>query len=180
MHNNHNFAARIAAPIALAGALILSGCSAAVSAGEPAAETAHAGTGITAVSQLDRTNIDTWEDEHDADFEQLILDLNAKAATGLSEIKIQAWATDDVTIDILTDDDDGTITGDQLKSVLEVLQGFTTSKTVGTWTIQAWDQNFYQGDAVQAATEIGLKEVFIDRGWREVIVPNDRLQNLYN
>ena len=85
-----------------------------------------------------------------------------------------------MTIDILADDDDSTIIGDQLKSVLEVLQGFTTSKTVGTWTIQAWDQNFYQGDAVQAATEIGLKEVFIDRGWREVIVPNDRLQNLYN
>lgn len=165
------------APLALVGALLFTGCSSSGTAAvaEPAAPT---GTGITSISELEHTNIDTWEDEHDADFEQLVLDLNANAAPGIKEINISAWASEDVGVNVLTADDEGEMNAEQLKAVIDTISKFETTKEVGTWTISSWDQNYYQGYAEQAADDAGVKEEFIDREWSEVVFPHDQRANL--
>lgn len=174
MFNTRTRILRVTTPIALIGALLFTGCSAGQSGGADAAPT---GTGITTVEDL-QNQIDTWDDDLDASLEQFSLDLNAAAAEGLSEVNVLAFNADAVTINVLTADTEGVLTGEQLTSVLEVLKAFKPAKPIGEFSIKSWTKDFYQGNAEKAALEIDLNPEFIDTEWHNVVIPGDRVADL--
>lgn len=165
----------IVAPLALAGALLFTGCSTAVSTEAAPVAT---GTGITTVAEL-QNNIDTWDEDLDASLEQLSLDLNAAAAAGVSEINVASFGEESVTVNVLTDDTEGTLTGDQLQAVIGVLRSYEPTTPVESYTISGWTKDFYQGNSEKAAIEIGVQADFIDSDWHEVVIPGDQLKNVY-
>lgn len=175
MFNSRTHIVRIAAPIALVSALMLTGCGTGGSG--TAAEAEPTGTGITSVENL-QNQIDTWDDDLDASLEQFSLDLNAAAASGVAEVNVLAFNADEVIVNVLLSDEEGVLNGEQLTSVLGVLKKYEPTQPVGIYSIKSWTKDFYQGDAEKAALEIDLNSEFIDSDWRNVVIPGDRVSEL--
>lgn len=173
---------RIVTPFALAGALVLTGCSASAPsdsaeiAVETEVESEEASTDFEIVVE---NTIMTGDDALDTQLAQFAEDLTASAAPGVSRILINAYTADTIGIQVWTDDEDGILNGAQLKPVLDAIQALNPVSPIGEFEISGWDKEGMQGESNGAAEELGVKAEFIDAEWWQVIIPGDQVQSIF-
>lgn len=173
---------RVIAPFALAGALVFTGCSA--SAPTPAVDSSAVDAPAETESATDfeivmEDTIMTGDAELDAQLADLSAELKATAAPGITLVMVNAYTTQEVSIQLWTDDDAGVLSADQLKPVLDALQAFTPVTPIDLFTVNGWDREGMQGESNGAATDLGVKAEFIDAGWWNVAIPGDQVQNMF-
>lgn len=175
---------RIVTPIALAGALALTGCS---TPGEPTISSVPTGNGaeFEAATEIDAAivtedTIMSGNDELDAQLAQFGDELRASAAPGISIINISVYTPESVGIQVWTDDEDGIVSSDQLKPILDWIAAFSPVEPIGEFVIDGWDVEGMQGEVNGAASELGVRAEFIDSDWWRVVIPGDQVSRIFD
>lgn len=188
-----NRSVSIVAPLALAGALLFTGCSASPEA--PAADTGVEvveeattgsesndliiGTGITKFEDIRYGAVDSPDEAFNDDVRELALKLNAASPGGLLEININAHSPQRVDINLLTDNTDGTISAAQVTAIIDALSGWSQLPNVDNIMIKGFNNNFGQGEILTGAAEAGVNPAYLDEMDRAVEIPNGGMDNVW-
>lgn len=172
MFITRNKSIRIVAPLALAGALLLTGCSSTATAPEKPAASAAPSADASSTDQTDGDVelVDSTIDKLDAapdDAKAVLTELSIAldAVPGLDGVGISYW-NPEVDINLVVPNAlEENLTGDQLRQVLEILGDREYPATVEGFIINVWGSDQFAGDSSTPAAEIGLKDEFIDSGW---------------
>ncbi|WP_167051520.1 hypothetical protein [Salinibacterium sp. ZJ77] len=180
--------AQAVAPFALVGAVLLTGCSSSTDTATGAASndtstavetTPAVGTGVTAIEDLRWGSIDSDDPALNAAVGELALALNAASPGGLLEVNINCHWADSMGINLITEDETGAITGEQLQAMIETLRAWESPVEIREIQIKGFNRNFGQGDILAAATEIGVNPEFVDDTMDDRIeVPGDQVSKL--
>lgn len=175
---------QIIAPLALAGALLFTGCSV---SSTPIADTVAAieeseliiGTGITSMDDVRYGVIDSDDATFNAAVEELVLALNAASPGGLSEININCHSPQRVEVNLLTDSTDGTITDAQVTATVDTIAMWASQAEVGEILIGGFNINFGAGEILTGAAEAGVNADFLDEMYGKIAIPGDQLDSIY-
>ena len=180
-------AVRIVAPFALVGALVFTGCSSTTDTA-PADDTAAVvedsegvvGTGITSIEDLRFGVIDSDDAAFNAAVEELVLKLNAASPGGLVEVNVNAHGPSLVSINLLTDSEDGTISAAQVTAMIDTLFTWDSPVPVEKFEIGGFNKNFGAGDILTGAAEAGVNAEFLEDMWEKVVIPANKLDSVYS
>lgn len=179
-------AVRIVAPFALVGALVFTGCSATANT-TPTEDTAavveqtevSVGTGITSMDDVRFGAIDSDDAAFNAAVEELVLKLNAASPGGLFEVNINAHGPNLVSINLLTDSEDGTISAAQVTAMIDALFTWESPVPVEKFEIGGFNKNFGAGEILTGAAEAGVNPEFLEDMWKKIVIPADQLDSVY-
>lgn len=165
--------ARLVAPLALAGAMLFTGC-AATSAEAPAPVTSEQPAAEPSTDSTETEGLfDSTQDQLGAapeDAKAVLTELSAKLDTidGVNGVGISYYGPEvDLGVVIPKAENDN-ITPDQLRSVLDIIAGFDYPATVEGFLINVWGADGHAGDSSVVGQEIGMKDEFIDLEWGQL------------
>ena len=148
---------RLVTPFALAGVLLLAGCSAA-----------------GAVSDDTATVEETTDDSVEPPYTDNLFasdDALNESLAALSE-RLDAAAPDLAGVGV-------SYYGDTVNIALVVHAAFEhPGAAVVEWDIDAWDVNGWTVNVVPAAKELGIDPAFIDEDWESVVIPADAIRTV--
>lgn len=169
---------RLVTPFALAGVLLLAGCSAAGSATDEDVATVEETTDDS-VEPPYTDNLFASDDALNESLAALSERLDA-AAPDLAGVGVSYYG-DTVNIALVVHDENETpeISATDLRAVLDELAAFDhPGAAIVEWDIDAWDVNGWTVSVVPAAKELALDPAFIDEEWESIVIPADAMRSV--
>ena len=168
---------RLVTPFALAGVLLLAGCSASGTVTDDTATVEE--TTDEGVEPPYTDNLFASDDALNESLAALSERLDA-AAPDLAGVGVSYYG-DSVIIALVVHDENETpeISAADLRAVLDELAAFDhPGAAIVEWDIDAWDVNGWTVNVVPAAKELGLDPAFIDEDWENIVIPADAIRTV--
>lgn len=181
INRKHTFGGLV--PLALAGALLLSGCSTTDSTLEApgdvaAVENNESSTPESALYDSTQDNLDAAP----ADAAEALRSLSAELdqIDGINGVGISYYGPEvDLGVVIPVAGDGTNVSAEQLKKVLSTIEKHDYPATVEGFTINVWGADGFGADSSLVGQEIGLKDEFNDSEWGWIKFSVKDLGSLY-